>query len=277
MSSQTRVRVRTDPNRDSEYPPIHSLDDYAAEFRPHRTATRTSTHQFAGLQVSPACAQPIQRQADDTLPAKAPPYTFADRVPASGGRPLDPGTRDFMERRFSHDFSSVRIHTDEEAAESAKSVNALAYTAGLDIVFGRGRYAPSTFDGGRLLAHELTHVVQQSGGEASPDAVLQRQAGDATQTSITPAFAQALSDPELDQQVNSVRNQLNTLTPSDDLYSGARENLGTLEAEVSRRNLQTLTDQGPDIDPGNELFGRYCGARQTAESMGVSLPEDPEA
>ena len=66
-----------------------------------------------------------------------------------------------------YDFSNVRIHTDARAAESARVVNALAYTVGRDVVFGAGLYAPQTRDGSRLIAHELTHVVQQSGSDGS--------------------------------------------------------------------------------------------------------------
>ncbi|HET8631526.1 MAG TPA: DUF4157 domain-containing protein [Thermomicrobiales bacterium] len=82
------------------------------------------------------------------------------------GRPLDAATRSFMEPRFGHDFSGVRVHTDARAAESARAVGALAYTVGRDLVFGAGQYVPGSRSGQRLLAHELTHVVQQraSGG-----------------------------------------------------------------------------------------------------------------
>jgi hypothetical protein len=68
-----------------------------------------------------------------------------------------------MEPRFGHDFSRVRVHTGTQAAESAQAVNALAYTVGQDVVFGAGRYAPHTHEGRRLIAHELTHVIQQQG------------------------------------------------------------------------------------------------------------------
>jgi len=78
----------------------------------------------------------------------------------SPGQPLDPKTRAFMEPRFGHDFSRVRVHTDEKAAESARTLNALAYTAGRDVVFGTSQYAPETGTGQRVLAHELMHVVQ---------------------------------------------------------------------------------------------------------------------
>ena len=77
------------------------------------------------------------------------------------GEPLDAGTLAFMEPRFNYNFSKVRVHADSRAAESARSVNALAYTVGRDVVFGAGQYAPTTLSGRQLLAHELTHVVQQ--------------------------------------------------------------------------------------------------------------------
>ena len=77
------------------------------------------------------------------------------------GRALDAGTRAFFEPRFGYDFSRVRIYSDEQAAESAHAIGALAYTTGPNIAFAGGRYCPETGEGRRLLAHELTHVVQQ--------------------------------------------------------------------------------------------------------------------
>jgi hypothetical protein len=82
---------------------------------------------------------------------------------ASPARPLDRETRGAMETAFGHDFRHVRIHDDGRAAKSARAVNARAYTLGSDVVFGAGQYAPGTIEGKRLLAHELTHVVQQRG------------------------------------------------------------------------------------------------------------------
>ena len=90
---------------------------------------------------------------------QAPPIVHD--VLRSPGRPLDTRTRAFMEPRFRHDFSHVRVHTDAKAAESAQAVNALAYTVGRDIVFGAGQYQPTTIDGCNLVAHELTHTIQQ--------------------------------------------------------------------------------------------------------------------
>jgi hypothetical protein len=85
----------------------------------------------------------------------------AGEVINSSGRPLDAATRAYMEPRFGYDFSQVRIHSDAQAADSARAVNALAYTAGRDLVFNEGQYRPDTVEGKKLLAHELTHVVQQ--------------------------------------------------------------------------------------------------------------------
>jgi hypothetical protein len=80
------------------------------------------------------------------------------------GRPLPGSARNFFEPRFGHDFSQVRVHTDRQAAETARAVKARACTLGRDIAFGAGQYAPGTAAGARLLAHELTHVVQQDTG-----------------------------------------------------------------------------------------------------------------
>jgi len=74
-----------------------------------------------------------------------------------------PAIRAFMEERFGVDFSNVRIHADSEAARMARALNAEAFTYGRDIYFGEGRYRPETTKGKKLLAHELTHVVQQGG------------------------------------------------------------------------------------------------------------------
>ena len=81
----------------------------------------------------------------------------------SSGEPLEAATRAFFESRFGNDFSRVRVHTDARAAESAQAVKARAYTVGHDVVFAAGQYAPRTAAGRQLLAHELTHTVQQSG------------------------------------------------------------------------------------------------------------------
>ena len=89
------------------------------------------------------------------------------------GQPLDSGARAYFEPRFGADFTRVRVHTGTAADTSARSVNALAFAVGGDVVFGAGQYAPGTSAGRRLLAHELTHVLQQRG---APEPSIQRRA-----------------------------------------------------------------------------------------------------
>jgi hypothetical protein len=105
----------------------------------------------------------VQRQAANGAELTAVPPMVHD-VLRSPGQPLEAATRASMEPRFGYDFSRVRVHTDARAAESARAVHALAYTVGRDVVFGAGQYVPGTSAGRRLLAHELTHVVQQTAG-----------------------------------------------------------------------------------------------------------------
>jgi len=106
-----------------------------------------------------------ERKNPDAFEVVAPPIVHD--VLASPGQPLDEPTRSFFEPRFGQDFSEVRVHSDETAAASASAIKASAYTAGHDLAFATGRYAPETMDGQLLLAHELSHVVQQDGREAA--------------------------------------------------------------------------------------------------------------
>lgn len=137
---------------------------------------------------------------------------------ASSGRPLDPSIRSYMEPRFGHDFGDVRIHTGSRAAESARSVNAFAYTVGRDVVFGDGAYRPETESGRRLIAHELTHVVQQNGGagvvqretkEKTPCAVHAYDASDPLDTAIVPDDKSGIGVTSVDDMVTKVNAYVN--------------------------------------------------------------------
>ncbi|HEY0408498.1 MAG TPA: DUF4157 domain-containing protein [Pyrinomonadaceae bacterium] len=112
--------------------------------------------------------KPLQRRAanNESGPAPSIPPVVHD-VLNSPGRPLDAQTRSFMEPRFGHDFGGVRVHTDSRAAESARAVSAHAYTVGNNIVFDSGKYNPRSESGQHLLAHELTHTIQQQGMQRS--------------------------------------------------------------------------------------------------------------
>ncbi len=107
----------------------------------------------------------ISRKATD--PASPAPASLVADALGSPGQPLDPDTRTFMESRFQRDFSEVRVHTDARAADSARALQARAWAWGSDLAFAHGAYAPGTSAGRRLLAHELTHVVQQQQAPAS--------------------------------------------------------------------------------------------------------------
>jgi len=131
----------------------------------------------AGGSLCQACEKEqitVSRKAQDGTGGDAPPSIHL--ALSSPGQPLPASTRAFFEPRFRQDFSQVRVHADREAQQSARDVNALAYTVGSHVVFGDGRYAPETPDGQRLLAHELTHVVQQ--GVGGVDAMIQRECSD---------------------------------------------------------------------------------------------------
>jgi hypothetical protein len=111
-----------------------------------------------------------------------PPEGFVSSVRASGGGSLPAGFRAQAERSFGADFSGVRVHTDPAAADAAHDVSARAFTVGSDIYFGAGRYDPDSAGGRHLLAHELTHVAQQSTGPATLSASSWlSQPGDATE------------------------------------------------------------------------------------------------
>jgi hypothetical protein len=136
----------------------------------------------------------------------------------SPGQPLDAQTRAFMDPRFGHDFSSVRLHTDEKAAESAQAVSALAYTVGHDIVFAAGQYHPNGSAGKSLMAHELTHVVQQ-----------EKESGGST-----PALAG--HDASYEQEADSM---------SRSIVSGAR---GDVRQTAERASLQRSIDPRPCLN-----------------------------
>jgi hypothetical protein len=117
----------------------------------------------ASTNTSTDAAPQVSRMASSTESSRSATPAVHDTLSASG-QPLDATTRQFFEPRFGHDFSHVRVHADTQAAASAQSVDARAYTVGSKVVFNTGEYAPHSPSGQRLLAHELTHVVQQSQG-----------------------------------------------------------------------------------------------------------------
>src|SRR5262249_39620293 len=133
------------------------------------------------------------------------------------------------------------------------SINARAYTLGSDVVFASGRYEPATREGRRLLAHELTHVVQQAAPKQvalHDELTIQRQlSGEITQMSISPQYASRLTDAELAEQIRILKDKSTTLSPASGEYEALRENRRILEEE---RILRTLQKPGTSLDPADQ-------------------------
>ena len=157
--------------------PANNKPEDNAEQEANRVADKVMRMPAAQLQRACSYQQNDQGQIQTRLEQKPnigeialPPSV--ERVMSSPGQPLDSTTRAFLEPRFGQDFSHVRVHADAPAAESAKAVNAHAYTVGSHVVFGQQEYTPKTQEGLQLLAHELAHVVQQG---AQRQTALQKQ------------------------------------------------------------------------------------------------------
>ena len=165
----------------------------------------------------------LQRKAQNRelgIRNDSPVPPIVHEVLRSPGQPLDPATRAFMEPRFGHDFSQVRVHTDERAAESAQAVNALAYTVGRNVVFGSRHYAPQTSAGQRLLAHELTHVTQQGSQRWEPqqigpaDDAYEREANQIATSLAARPFLQSIAPAPLLQRKDGGKKQPAPAPPS---------------------------------------------------------------
>jgi hypothetical protein len=146
----------------------------------------------------------IQRFAGQAIEGAEIAPASVDRVLASSGSPLEPALRQDMDQRFGYDFSRVRVHTGAAAEQSAERVNAEAYTVSNSIVFGAGRFAPGTLEGRRLIAHELTHVVQQGGAAHALHRRPKRTAEERDAILVTAAQAAFTSfDEQIDAQVEA--------------------------------------------------------------------------
>lgn len=199
--------------------------------------------------------EPLQRKPagpDALRQTAAPPIVH--EIVNSPGKPLDPTTRSYMEPRFGHDLSKVRLHADSRAAESARKIRARAYTVGHQIVFGEGQLAPATQAGRRLLAHELTHVLQQSGNQygagdakggrvshsAAPANRVQRDAVDSMAAQVAR---------EIDENAWSEPNPYRYIRERfDDLSQSTEDNVGAafikLQADSGRLNRFAASAEG---------------------------------
>jgi uncharacterized protein DUF4157/L,D-transpeptidase-like protein/uncharacterized protein DUF1402 len=171
------------------------------------------------------------------------------------GQPLDPVTQEFMESSFGQDFSEVRVHTDGRAAESAQAVEALAYTAGQEMVFGVGQYAPHTTGGKMLIAHELTHVAQQRDGGVPTELGIGQESTPYEREADTIASA-------------IVNSQVGELPQHSSLQGGAKIQPKTKGAEDTEPNLASENDEVEDGDSptsGTEIIGDVSDTQKEEE------------
>lgn len=216
-----------------------------------------------------ACAdelkrQPIEEKGEElqakALPGRTPRAGEAVGSQSSalrgGGRPLPHSLRTFFEPRFGYDFRQTRIHTDTRAAESAERVRAKAFTVGRHIVFGAAQFAPHTAEGKRLLAHELTHVVQQSQGSRfsrAPDLRIQRQPANCTPavTGVNPPRdpQQEVADAH-DTALNwaqTARREIQTLQQGGTVRPMVRRSLNFHFANPNQGQLTTIRNRANRI------------------------------
>lgn len=172
-----RMPAPTNPRSSPAGPPAPPWETAKSKFPRDRTRDPRLTGR-ENLRIGRAAQQFARNQEDEPLAQRvsaganvlaAPTVADQSGTALGPGRLLDPSVRAFFEPRFGHDFSRVRVHTDARATESAQALDARAYTLGQHVVFGAGEYAPRTDAGKRLLAHELTHTVQQGAAPVRRD------------------------------------------------------------------------------------------------------------
>jgi hypothetical protein len=165
------VQCRTPAGRPQLFGLRVSTPADAAEREAESTATQIMRPGAPAPSVAPVLGRGgVARQAERPTNVPKPP-AIVPSLGAPGGAPLPPAVRRFMEPRFRADLGGVRVHTDDRAAGAAKQLNARAFTVGPNVFFGRDQFRPEQEEGKRLLAHELTHTIQQG-------AVIQDRGGD---------------------------------------------------------------------------------------------------
>jgi len=244
---------------ENEYQP--ALNESISGYPNHELSSFFNFHSFSHHNfIQRKCAEcekeeeeKLQRKEGNEGEINNADTSLVDEALSSPAGSMDQKTQAFMESRMSYDFSNVKIHTGSLAARSARSVNALAYTSGNNVVFNEGQYIPETNAGKRLIAHELTHVMQQNQGAGGHS--IQKQDSDggnghsssATTTSqinTTVNIASSCNQSDIVDVVNQ------SLTWLDDIYSQLLE----YDADEVFRDA---------IPPGSN-YTRIAGALQQA-------------
>src|SRR5262245_39859005 len=170
---------------------------------------------------------PVQRQATEEADQSSLPSSVEEVMRSGNGEPLPKNTQEYMETALGADLGGVRIHTGPQAARASQDINAAAFTHGQNIYFGAGRYQPDTTDGKRLLAHELTHTIQQRNGAVAtaregfsvsePDDPYEQEAdrvADQVMAMLVPATAQSVQrDSAVGQKTLQPKPLTNQLSP----------------------------------------------------------------
>lgn len=185
---------------------------------------------------------PIQGLTEHSTAGSDPAPVSVDPVLASWGEPLEVELRQDMEQRFGHDFSRVRVHSGAAAEQSAQDVNAIAYTAGNHIVFNRGKFAPSSSEGKRLLAHELTHVVQQEG--ASVHKIARAPDPNAVKSNFTPQQQARLEQARVNQKADGTRIVGVLITPDGTEYEFISGGPGRFYAHIEGKAVSKMNELG---------------------------------
>ena len=226
--------------------------------------------------------------------------SIVNEVVRSPGQALEPASRDFMESRFQHDFSAVRVHTGSEAAEAARTIQARAFTVGPNIVFGHGEFAPGTTEGKQLMAHELSHVIQQRSNPMTAGRVVQRQPSALEQSTsqaergnlrvLTLEHVKKLSPEDVEKEFKEKPGKI----PVDEvkfgpgIADGIKEGLKSLAAEFFNENnftYNTVTNVPLNLEKVGGVNGvyRFTLIERTSkpkrqliiEQVSISPPADP--
>jgi Domain of unknown function (DUF4157) len=239
---------------------MHELEADSPPIGAARTRGRgprpSSAESASGVTSEHAAVLRLQRTAGNAAVAQLlgdrghqeeEPSPVLDVIGSGGGQPLEPATRSLMEAHMGHSFGDVRVHTDTRATESARAVNAQAYTVGTNVVVQSDRYRPGTPEGDRLLAHELTHVVQQAAGPVSGTPA----AGGIQLSDPSDSFEQA-AERNADLVMSSA-GALNASVLPSAAPSAVQREVGEEEPEEEVQTLvqrQTVPEEEPEPEEG---------------------------
>jgi Domain of unknown function (DUF4157) len=231
---------------------------------------------------------PLQRSATAPNQASEVPEIVND-VLRSPGQPLDPAIRNFMEPRFGNDFSHVRIHTDTKAAASAQSVHAAAYTVRNHIVFGEGQHNPKNNLGKQLLAHELTHVLQQSSINSDSTIILPEDSIKKKYQQISSPVSQAVQEPlsiniaprspGLQRELLAYKTEYSKIIQIPDINSANINIIYSADADALKQVLQPLivNNKVGFADDGKRIFFYNKAATQSDIQLALTIGSYPRA